>query len=186
MDLGSIFLILALAVLVAMFISRPFYDRKLKQARLLTASGSLPENKGLSAEQAKRHSSLLAERERLLTALQELDFDFSLGKIPAEDYPEQRAYLLTSGANILRQLDEIETPGAAGGAADAEARMEADAARLSLAGNQTPAAAAQDELEALIAERRRKHAEKSTGFCPKCGKPIQASDEFCPRCGKKL
>ncbi len=31
------------------------------------------------------------------TALQELDFDFNLNKIPAEDYPVQRAELLQKG-----------------------------------------------------------------------------------------
>jgi len=28
--------------------------------------------------------------------------------------------------------------------------------------------------------------EKSGGFCPRCGKPVQKSDLFCPRCGATL
>jgi hypothetical protein len=50
--------------------------------------------------------SLLSERERILVALQELDFDYSLGKIPAEEYTLQRADLVERGAQVLRQLDE--------------------------------------------------------------------------------
>ena len=67
-------------------------------------------------------SALLAERDRLLNALQELDFDYTLGKIPGEDYPAQRAVLLQRYADALRKLDAFQTeaPGA-----DAESRLEA-------------------------------------------------------------
>ena len=51
---------------------------------------------------------LLANRENALNALQELDFDFKLGKIPAEEYSIQRASLLQMGAEVLRRLDEIQ------------------------------------------------------------------------------
>ena len=50
--------------------------------------------------------ALLAERDRVVNALQELDFDFNLNKIPSEDYPVQRAALLQKGADILKKLDE--------------------------------------------------------------------------------
>ena len=53
-------------------------------------------------------STLLAERERTLTALMELDFDNGIGKIPAEEYSTQRASLIQKGSDILRQLDEIQ------------------------------------------------------------------------------
>ena len=33
----------------------------------------------------------MAERDRVINSLQELDFDFKLGKIPEEDYPVQRS-----------------------------------------------------------------------------------------------
>jgi hypothetical protein len=43
-----------------------------------------------------------------------------------------------------------------------------------------------DDLEHQIANRRRSRKEKTGGFCPKCGKPIQMSDKFCPKCGAKV
>jgi predicted amidophosphoribosyltransferase len=43
-----------------------------------------------------------------------------------------------------------------------------------------------DDLEAMIAARRKTHKVKSAGFCPKCGKPILVSDRFCPSCGKAI
>jgi len=43
-----------------------------------------------------------------------------------------------------------------------------------------------DDLESMIAARRKTRKEKSAGFCPKCGKPILVSDRFCPSCGKAI
>ena len=177
MDLGSIFLILGLFVLVGLFIGRPFLERK--------ATAVSP--------QEQQHSSLLAERDRILNALQELDFDFTLCKIPEPDYPVQRATLLQRGADVLRQLDAIQTEP---NGEDAEAHLEAviaarraDAAHLRVAtngGGNRVAYAPDDTLEALIASRRRERSEKAGGFCPRCGRPVQKSDRFCPKCGTTL
>jgi hypothetical protein len=190
MDIGSIFLILGLLILVGLFLSRPLIER--------TATAV--------SQEEHEYSALLAERDRLLNALQELDFDNVLGKIPEEDYPAQRALLVQRGADVLRRLDafQTETP-----AADAESRLEAVIAarradarkdpaspeRGSLqpapsgsgleARSKTGAAVAEvdDDLERLLANRRRARSEKSAGFCPNCGGPLQKSDRFCPKCG---
>lgn len=176
MDIGSIFLILSLLVLVGVFVSRPFFERRSVQ---------------MSAVEHEV-SALLAERDRILNALQELDFDFTLGKIPAEDYPAQRAALLQSGAAVLRQLDAFHVGGAE---ADlvleaAIAARRADAAVLASApnnsGRRSLPATPDDSLEALIASRRRERNGKSAGFCPNCGRPVQKSDRFCPNCGGSL
>ena len=203
MDIGSIFLILALLLLVGLFVSRPLFERRAV---------------AVSREEHEL-SFLMAERDRILTALQELDFDHSLGKIPAEDYPGQRAALLQRGADILRQMDQY---GDKVSEADWEAQMEAAiAARRRETGRQaqrrrTPwqsrAAVvadddkveddnqvedddqvkahdhveADDDLEAQIAARRRSKREKAAGFCPQCGRAVQKSDQFCPKCGERL
>ena len=41
----------------------------------------------------------------------------------------------------------------------------------------------EDDVEMLIASRRKQRQEKSAGFCPKCGRPVQKSDKFCSNCG---
>lgn len=173
MDVGSIFLILGLLVLVGLFIGRPFFER--------SAAAVTQEEHELSA--------LLAERDRVLNALQELDFDYSLGKIPEESYPAQRAVFLQRGADILRQLDALQPELAWEGA---EARLEAAIAARRVAAGTTPnggrpvLASPDDELEAMIANRRRERSEKASGFCPSCGRPVLKSDRFCPGCGTKL
>jgi rubrerythrin len=179
MELGAILLILALTVLVAFFVAQPFLEQK-RSVKLVSAEEHLL-------------SSLLADRDRLITALQELDFDHTLGKIPAEDYPVMRAELLQNAADVLRRLDEI-APAAAKGARkapSAEDRVEAAVAarRADAAPQARPQPAAPDEeddIEALLAARRAARKEKTAGFCSRCGKALLKSDKFCPACGNPI
>ena len=183
MEIGSIFLILALLLVVGLFVGRPLFDNK--KERLITATDAADHQR----------STLLAERDRMLTALSELDFDYTLGKIPEEDYPVQRTVLLQKGASLLRQLDDLETEAGAGEvreqletainsrrletgpAGDGTNGRGGDSARLAMPGP------AEDEFEAILADRRRARQEKAAGFCPKCGQPVHKSDRFCPKCG---
>jgi len=197
MDIGSIFLILAVLLLVLLYVGRPFLDGR----------------SSLVTKESQEMSHLLAERDRVLNALQELEFDFQLGKIPAEDYPQQRELMLRHGAETLRQIDELQTQNPiqdfgrrsvseqAAGPKSVEDRIEAAvAARRMVArglasADQRQTASAQavsaqavpaqpdDEVEALLAERRRARSGKSAGFCHKCGGALQTTDRFCPKCG---
>lgn len=196
MDIGSILILLALTILVGLFVARPIL-----------------EHKGSSVSQEEQElSTLLAERDRTLLALQELDFDYTLGKIPEEDYPIQRRRMLDYGADILRKLDHLQPAiHPAQTAMNAEDRLEqaiaerraqadaalntAPAAQLEAVampggvvvkkGNGAPNVTPDDKLEVLIAERRRSRQGKAAGFCHQCGSPVQQSDRFCPRCGIK-
>jgi hypothetical protein len=178
MEIGSLFLVLAVSLIVGLYVAQPFLERR---GRRVTA-------------EAQEISALLAERDRVVNALQELDFDYNLNKIPAEDYPAQRAELLQKGADILKQLDALSalTPspspdyGRGGNAAD---RIESAAAarRANTSAAQAIARARDDDdIEALIAARRKARKGKSGGFCPRCGKPALVSDRFCPHCGKSI
>jgi hypothetical protein len=182
MDLGSIFLILALLALVALFISRPFLERR----------PASPAETVMGKPESQEFSALLAERDRVINTLQELDFDQELGKIPQEDYPNQRAILVQRGADILRKLDSFQVQNAS---ETAEARLEAAIAarRAALVPTTVPGNGAglggvdsEDELEIQIASRRRKQQDKPVGFCPQCGGPVHESDRFCSKCGAKL
>lgn len=168
MEITAILVSLALLILVAVYLYAPFVQRR---ARRVT-------------EEEHELSALLAERDRVINSLQELDFDYKLGKIPEEDYPSQRATLLQTGADILRKIDTLAPEPAS--AQDVDARIEkAIAARRADASVVKPEVS-DDDLEAMIAARRRGHKGKSSGFCPKCGKPVMVSDRFCPSCGKSL
>ncbi len=167
MELGALLVILAIGIIVIMFITRPFSNPAVTGAPLKPSASSQSAN--LS------HAALLAERERILAALQELDFDHALGKIPAADYPPQRAVLLQKGAEVFKLLDETTPP--------------LSAQPLETKNNQHYRRHVQlpvDDLENQIAERRKQLTAKTSGFCPKCGKPIQKGDVYCSRCGTAL
>lgn len=150
MDLGSAFLLLALVILVGLFITKPFLQVN------------------PPADRQYPRPDLLAEREKVLTTLQELDFDAELGKVPPDEYAVQRAELLQKGASILRELEEVSA------SPDIKKSIE-------------PASVQVDEVEELIATRRREiAARRRSGFCPKCGGPVYQNDTFCSRCGEKL
>ena len=189
MDIGSILLILALLVLVGLFISRPLIERK--EVKITSAD----------VKEEHEHSTLLAERDRTLDSLEELDFDYTLGKIPEEDYPAQRNALIQRGAYILHELDKYEEVSPE---EQAEERFEsAIAARRTIIDSEASSQSAghvpdpsdrssptqmieDDEIETLIANRRRKRSDKSAGFCPQCGTVVTKSDQFCSRCGNPL
>ncbi len=158
MNLASVFLLLAVALLAGLYVAVPFFSR-LRAARTVDQAAS----------------TLMAERDRVLAALQELDFDRTLGKISEEEYPTQREALVKRGADILRQLDERQA-----------AKPAAEPARKLAAKAAAPAASSDDDLEDLIAARRSTRKEKTGGFCPQCGTPVLASDRFCPKCGYSI
>ena len=177
MDIGTILILLALLVLVVLFIAQPILEHK----------------GHVISEEEHELSSLLAERDRTVNALQELDFDYALGKIPEEDYPVQRARMLKYGADILQKLDAYEDQVISSKeqarlqeALSAPQAVREPAGAAVLAGNGNGGKSVShpdDDLEAKIADRRRNRKEKAAGFCHQCGSPLQQSDRFCPRCG---
>ncbi len=168
MDTGSLLLITAIIILVIFIVSRPFYTTE-PTARVNPAPGS--------ADPDYELSELMVEKERLLSALRDLDTDHDLGKIPDTIYHEQRERLLREAALNLRLIDGLE-----------HAVSEDDIPGISVSGPEVKTTPPQkwDEIEGQIAERRRKRSEKSAGFCPHCGKVLQKSDYFCPTCGAKV
>ncbi len=174
MDFGSLLLLLALIVIVAAFVASPFRHAPKREA---------------VGEDDIELSQLLAERERVLDALAELDFDAEMGKVPDDLYPIQREALLKRGADVLRLLDarmeEKESD-----EAERAARMERAASIR---------AKEDDPLEALISSRRKAalpveqdapQVEKAPAgkarFCPHCGAALQPDDRFCSACGQKI
>lgn len=168
MELTAIFFTLAILILVAIYLYAPFMNRRAHRV----------------TEEEHDLSALMAERDRVINSLQELDFDYKLGKIPEEDYPAQRAALLQKGADVLRRIDTIAPQPTS--IQDADARIEKAIAARRADASVEKLEPSDEELESMIAARRKGRREKSSGFCPRCGKPIMVSDQFCPSCGKSL
>jgi hypothetical protein len=180
MELTAIFFSLAVLILVAIYLYAPFMERR---ARRVT-------------EEEHELSALMAERDRVINSLQELDFDFKLGKIPEDDYPLQRSTLLQKGADILRKIDSLAATSPFGSPTgvlreegegqDTETRLERAIAARRADAPLARVEVTDDDLESMISSRRKSRTNKSAGFCPKCGKPVMVTDRFCPACGKSL
>jgi hypothetical protein len=170
MQIVSIFFALGILILVGVYLYMPFLERR---ARRVT-------------EEEHTTSALLAERERVVTSLQELEFDYGLGKVPEEDYPTQRANLLQKGADVLRKLDELTPVKTQNDDAHLENVIAARRKNKSDNKADNKTASTDDDIESMISARRKGHKAKSVGFCPNCGKPVVASDKFCSACGKTL
>jgi hypothetical protein len=179
MDIGSILLGLALLFIVSFIVARP----------LLEGSRFRERQPGPADE-------LLAERERVLVQLRDLDFDHATGKILDADHAAQRAVLVARGVELLKQLDALAAStapaapaaGRANGHASAvDAEIEAAVARA-----RRPAAApVDDEIEGLVAQRRARPAPAAAApavpaqatACAECGAAVAPDDRFCPKCG---
>jgi len=165
MDLSSLFLLLLVFLPVAVFVGWPFLKHWHDQV-----------------ESGHEISSLLAERDRIINAIQELDFDNSLGKIPADEFPVQRKALLQMGAEVLRKLDLL------GRSNESNKRGENIAKDLAQYDSSEPGSGfiSDEDIEEMIAKRRSIQKEKTSGFCPRCGRPLRESDRFCSSCGHAI
>ncbi len=166
MEIGAIFFILALLLLVTSYVARPLI------ARTSTPFGRAN----------PKLSRLQAQRERVLDSIQELEADHDMGKVLPSEYRALRQQLATQGAMVLRQIDDL------GGGAEAalEAELESRVAELRLSrqvASPTPEAALEAELESRVTALKER---RSGGFCPECGTEAQAGDRFCSNCGHAL
>lgn len=116
MPLGSIFAAIAVLLLAAVYIMRPFFKPDVSGSDLPTPQ-----------------DDLLAQKEALLEQIRSLEFDHDTGKLPDEEYHEQRADLVQQAADILRQIDALD----------------------SAESSTTPSADLDDQIEAAVARRRK-------------------------------
>lgn len=159
MDIAAFILTFAVLLLVGLYLYSPFLRGYGKRV----------------THEEHELSALMAEQDRVLSSLQELDFDYKLGKIPEEDYPIQRNNLLQKGANVMQKIDALQEVYSIQRDNGKSAKKLQKQSKLN-----------DEALETMIAARRRLHKSSFDGFCPKCGKPVMAGDRFCPSCGKAL
>jgi len=167
---GSILLGVALVVIVALYLLRPF---------------AFPEDDAVRLDR-EEVDGLVLRREGLLRQIRELDDDMESAKVAPELYQYRRPQLVKQAALIMQQLDAHgyqETPITA----DLDAQIEAAVQRL-----RTPEEIDAD-IEAAVRQARERRPAPANGaaasavsFCPQCGRRVEADDRFCPKCGHNL
>jgi hypothetical protein len=151
MEFSSLLIVIFIFILSGIFILRPF----------------LVEEKSTKRSGSARIDPLVAEKERLLLAIEELDLEFELEKISSQEYNRNRDILLSEAAEVIKQLDKYQKTGS--GKKKASAPPETD-----------------DNLERMIHQRRLQLRGEKSLKCPKCGKAVDKGAQFCSHCGEAL
>jgi hypothetical protein len=68
-----------------------------------------PENSFAAQRQKTQLDYLLERKEQLYENLRDLNFEFRAGKYPEEDYQEQRTALETETAQLLAEIERLQT-----------------------------------------------------------------------------
>jgi hypothetical protein len=170
MDVGTVFLFLAILAAALAFVGWPLAQPA------LVAEG--PSGRDL------RRSELTEEKERLLKNLTDLDLDHKTGKMEDSDFESLSRKLKGDAARVLKELDVNE------GKRVKRADSDSPAARESV----PPAASASARPSDAVAKtpappppREERASGTAPRFCSKCGWKAKAADDlFCGRCGASL
>ena len=151
MALSSTFGLLVIFALAAYIIIRPLLEESNTRKSVLPG----------------KYDSLLAERERLFSSIEDLDLAFDLQKISSLEHTRSRDLLLKEAAEVLKQLDKVET-------------------KLHKTRGLSAPPTVEDDLEKMIEARRLKLKGEKPKFCSHCGKPVKSGDQYCTHCGEEL
>jgi len=114
-----------------------------------------------AAVTGRRRKELEREKQALLKALKELDFDHQMGKVSEKDFADISATYRGRAIRVMRQLDDAGR--------DYEAMIAADLGKRMQTPPETKAAAAPEPEK-----------------CAKCSTRNDSDAEFCKKCGSKL
>ena len=151
MEFGSILILMAILLPVLAYLAQPIVS-----------------GQGMEVSRRERRlSTLEAERDHLISTIQEMDADFSMGKMDLADYQAERSALITRGAETLREIDTLT-----------DSKVGVDASSVHETDRSLEA-----ELEARVAQMRKVQPETPTKYCPQCGSKVLELDRFCSACG---
>ena len=159
MEISSIFVGFALFVASLAYVSLPFRQKRLKTTSISSV-----------------RTTQNGQREAVLSALRELDFDFKTGKISEEDYTPLRTQLMAEAAQYI-EAEEKESE-------QLEALIRTRRAAAQQQGLRC------EHCNAPIQAGQRFCSKCGSALnheqCPSCGRKIQTGDLFCSSCGHKI
>lgn len=158
MELGAMFIGLAMLVATVPVVARPLKEKKSKPNPKSTNFTNPDEQK-----------------QTVLLALSDLDFDFRTGKVSDDDYSLLRAQLVAEAATYIQSENSIEDD-------QIEAMIKARKASQAKV-QECPNCGKETEAGSHFCSHCGKAVETN---CPSCSKAVQISDLFCKACGTKL
>ncbi len=177
----ALFFGFALLAVSVFFIASPFRSSALQKK---SAGWGIHSKDSLKSSPEK-------QRQAVLLALRDLDFDYQAGKVAEEDYQALRAKLVSEAAQRMQsQESQKEASLEALIQARRQARVVAQtltkektngAQAAGLAGKPCPHCQAPLREGAKFCSKCGAPVHETV--CPKCKQPLQLEDRFCPSCG---
>ncbi len=158
MNLGAIFVGLALLVLVIPFVVSPFREN----------------NRHKLAPAASIAASPASQREQVILALRDLDFDYQTEKIREDDYARIRAQLLAEAADFI-QAEQREDA-----LIEEKIRAHREAASPTQKCQECGRHLRSGDLFCTGC------GSKTTVRCQSCGNLNRSDDNFCSKCGTRF
>ena len=97
--------VMALVVVTVLIVVLPLL---LGEAETLEPQTEVPLEKLGTPRQNRALEILYAERDRLLRAIRDLDFDYDTGKLADDAYAEQRVLLIRQAVAVMAKIEELE------------------------------------------------------------------------------
>ncbi len=102
-------------------------------------------------------ADLLAQRDNLLSAIKDIEFDYEMGKISREDFEQIQEQYRQQAIELFKRIDAAK-------------------------GRAIPRKKLETELQML---RQQRHG-AAAKTCPSCGASAPATHRFCSHCGQRL
>lgn len=124
-----------------------------------------------------RLTDLLARKDTVLRSIKELEFDYHVGKLSAEDHQRFGERLNRQAIGLIQQLEKIAPE-----SATLDAMLEAEIAqrRQTVDKTRIPAVA----TPVVVANGAGSVAQAR--FCTQCGKRVETTHKFCANCGTPI
>jgi zinc ribbon protein len=162
--------VLIIVIGAAIFIVLPFFKKRFEEIPPETDSQNPIEEK---------IKSLNSEKESLYSALKELDFDYSMGKLSKEDYGELERKYKAQAVFVLREIDNIR------GKSDI-ANLDEEIEKEIRVIREAKLTDDKEIEREILKSRKSRVLETSSSICSVCGNEYKSDDRFCSKCGASL
>jgi len=176
----NIAIIAIIVAAVAIYISLPFFrrtvDKELDNSEMLNNISEDPA--------VQKLKTLENQKDTLYSAIKDIEFDFSLGKLSAEDFQELNTKYKIEAAGVLKEIDSLSANNEKEFLDSKDSKIEQEI--LSYRKSRGPNVSLENELEREIAAFRTANKTAGRFVCSGCGAQYGAEDVFCSKCGVKL
>ena len=169
MNLGAIFIGIAILAIAVLYVTNPLLKEQKKQT--------------VKAAPVKRDGQ--SRQKDALAAIRDLDFDFQTGKVSQEDYESVRARLVLEAAGYLEKQQQEEEK--------LEALIRARLQQVRPSGKCEKCGAEIHPQDLFcptcgvpVKEPAGSKEQPAQVVCPGCGKSVKEGDLFCTSCGRRL